>query len=440
MPETTDRFEDLPILRELREDLIAAAHTHESNGDTAAAVRWLLRRTHASVIALVFALAGGAIAVAATGLLNGSPVKRQGPAIPNAGFGLPAPGGSRLLALRAADPHGGLPWGMRVVHTTRGEICVQIGRLNGDQIGQLGIDGAFHDDGRFHPLAPDVLPDTSDSGDVSCNTAPIRIGSWPSGDRSAAPNGPEETSFKPTAEDLRSISWGLLGPHALSVTYSTTGGMRTSPVAPGSGAYLIVSTVSRVPRSIGGGGEVLGWTSGHEVASLFPARTIGSVMAATFQFGSFTCSVGQGAPVVAGCPRPRPTPESRFAPTRTLNEPVRATLRTQPQDSCSAAFLVDPCYRAEIAFRAPYPVTSAGSEYFVRARSSCDHARASSWSTTLDIQQGQTVNTRSTGLFNCTSDEFEVLYLNNSLPAPASGSNHESVVVGTATLNSPAVG
>jgi hypothetical protein len=93
-------------------------------------------------------------------------------------------------------------------HTTRGEICVQIGRLDDGQLGQLGIDGAFHDDGRFHPLAPDILPQYSDSGDVSCNlAAPIRIGLWSAGDRSAAPS-PERTSFKPTAADLRSISWG----------------------------------------------------------------------------------------------------------------------------------------------------------------------------------------------------------------------------------------
>ena len=132
---------------------------------------WLSRRVNAVVMAVVLVLAGGAIAVAATGVLSGSPVKQQGRLSPNAGIGVPAPGGSRLLALRAADPQGGLPWGMRLVHTTRGEICVQIGRLDDGQLGQLGIDGAFHDDGRFHPLAPDILPEYSDSGDVSCNAA-----------------------------------------------------------------------------------------------------------------------------------------------------------------------------------------------------------------------------------------------------------------------------
>jgi hypothetical protein len=443
MPDTTDRFERLQILQEVRDELIAAAHRQEANGRAAGGVRsWLSRRVNAGVLVLVLVLAGGAIAAAATGVLSGSPIKQQGRLSPNAGIGVPAPGGSRLLALRAADPQGGLPWGMRLVHTTRGEICVQIGRLDDDQLGQLGIDSAFHDDGRFHPLAPDILPEDSDSGDVSCNVAhPIAIGSWPSGDRNAAPNGPELSSFKPTAKDLRLISWGLLGPHAVSITYRTAAGVRTRPVAPGTGAYLIVSAVSHVPRSIGGGGELVGWISGHEVAAGFPSPGVGgSVIAATFRFGAFTCSIGHGAPVAASCPMPRPMPENRFAPTRSLNEPVHVTLRTQSHDSCSAAYLVDPCYRAEIEFKAPYAVTSAGSEYFVQAKSSCNHARANSWSFFQDIQQGETVHTQSSGLFNCTSDEFKVLYLDERLPTSARGSNHESVIVGTATLRAPAGG
>jgi hypothetical protein len=433
MPDATNRFEHLPILQELRNELIALAHKQEANRDAAARVRsWLSRRMNATMMAVAFVLGGGAIAVAATGVLNGSPVRRQGPATPNAGIGVPAPGGSRLMALRAADPQGGLPWGMRLVHTTRGEICVQIGRLEDGQLGQLGIDGAFHDDGRFHPLAPDILPETSDSGDVSCNlaTAPIRIGIWPAGDRSAAPS-PERTSFKPTATDLRSISWGLLGPHAVSITYHTAAGVLTRLVAPGTGAYLLVSAVSHVPRSIAGGTEFVGRTSGHTVDAQSPTGIDSSVIATTFRFGSFTCSVGHGAPVATHCPPYHPTPRNRFAPTRSLNEPVQVTLKTQPHDSCSAAYLVDPCYRAEIQFKAPYAVTNAASEYFVQAHSNCNHARASSWSFVHDIRQGQTVRTQSSGLFNCTSGEFKIQYL-NTLPTPAH--DHESVVVGTATL------
>jgi hypothetical protein len=435
MPDATGRFEHLPISQELRNDLIAAAHNREAGRDATAPVRWLSRRINTTVITVAFVLAGGAIAVAATGVLNGSPVRRQGPVTPNAGIGVPAPEGSRLLALSAADPQGGLPWGMRLVHTTRGEICVQIGRLEDGQLGQLGIDGAFHNDGRFHPLAPDVLPETSNSGDVSCNlAAPIRTGLWPAGDRNAAPNGQEETSFKPTAEDLRSISWGLLGRHAVSITYHTAAGVQTRPVSPGTGAYLIVDAVSHIPRSIGGGAEFVGSISRHAVDALSPTGMDGSVIATTFRFGSFICSVGHGAPVATPCPRYRPTRENRLVPTRNLKEPVHVTLRTQPHDSCSVAYLVDPCYDAEIEFKAPYTVTNAGSEYFVQARSNCSHARVSSWSFVSDVRRGQTVRTRSSGLFNCTSDEFKVQYIKDF------NNSHPTAVVGTASLRAPAGG
>src|SRR5271157_4564520 len=103
------------------------------------------------VIALVLATA--AITLAATGvILTGSPVGTVRAPIANAGEGIPVAGGARLLPLRTADPAGGPPWGMRIIHTTRGLICVQIGRVYDGQLGQLGVDGAFHDDGRFHPL------------------------------------------------------------------------------------------------------------------------------------------------------------------------------------------------------------------------------------------------------------------------------------------------
>ena len=117
-----------------------------------------------------------------------------------------------------------------------------------------------------------------------------------------------------------------------------------------------------------------------------------------------------------------------------MNEPVEVTLKTQPHGSCSAAYLADPCYRAEIEFKAPSAVTNAGNEYFVQAKSSCNHARASSWSFTHDIQQGQTVRTQSSGLFNCTAGEFKVQYIRDF------DYSDPGAVVGTATLRSPASG
>lgn len=46
-------------------------------------------------------------------------------------FGVVRPGQSRMLPIRVADPQGGPPWGLRLVRTTRGDTCVQLGRVQG---------------------------------------------------------------------------------------------------------------------------------------------------------------------------------------------------------------------------------------------------------------------------------------------------------------------
>ena len=258
----------------LGKTLTAAAHRQETRGRTAWSVRaWLSRRLNAAVVTLVLVLGGGAIAVAATGLLNGSPVPEVGEKpTPDVGNGVPAPGGSHLLALRVADPEGGLPWGMRVVHTTRGSTCVQMGRVQGGQLGQLGIDGAYHDDGRFHPLSPDILPIDDGYANISCILAGRTLMSRsPTQDRSAEWIEGEPRKVKPMARELRSISYGLLGPHAVSIAYRTPAGTQTRPVSPGTGAYMIVEPVSLPMPRIGIGGERhwLG-SPGHQVSPDIP--------------------------------------------------------------------------------------------------------------------------------------------------------------------------
>jgi hypothetical protein len=151
------------------------------------------------------------------------------------------------------------------------------------------------------------------------------------------------------------------------------------------------------------------------------------------------CSVGSLPPRAKRCPTPPPTPESAYQATRGLNEPVHVTAVLQPHKSCSAAFLLDPCYRAELEFKAPYAVTSAASEYDVAVESTCHNARPSSWGIIHSIRRDETVRTVSTGYFNCTfTDEFEVCYLIGGLRTPSAGAPHESVIVGTGTLGQAA--
>ncbi len=98
------------------------------------------RRTSAHVrlalVVIALVLATAAITLAATGvILTGSPVATVRAPIATAGEGIPVAGGARLLPRASARPGGGLPWGMRIIHTTRGLICVQIGRVYDGQLG-----------------------------------------------------------------------------------------------------------------------------------------------------------------------------------------------------------------------------------------------------------------------------------------------------------------
>jgi hypothetical protein len=421
----------------LGETLNAAARRNERGGPARGSVRsWLSHRLSATVVALALVLTGGAIAVAATGLLNGSPVPEVGQKpTPGVGNGVPAPGGSHLLSL-AADPEGGPPWGMRVVHTTRGSTCVQMGRVQDGRLGQLGIDGAYHDDGRFHPLSADILPIDDGHANISCILPGQTLMSRsPTQDRSAEWM-VEPRKVKPTARELRSISYGLLGPHAVSITYRTATGTQTRPVSPGSGAYMIVEPVNLPIGRIGIGGDLIGWVSGHEVSPDIPnLERFSGLRTVTYRFGSLVCAIGSLPHRVKRCPAPPPPSENAREPTHSLHEPVRVTAVVQSPKSCSAAFLLDPCYRARVEFKAPYTVVSAAGEYQVEAESTCHNARPNGWADVNNVKRGETVRTLSTGYFNCVStDEFEVRYINRYLEGSSVRALHKSVIVGIGIL------
>jgi hypothetical protein len=64
------------------------------------------------------------------------------------------PGTSRVLSVRAADPAGGLPWGIGVARSQDGHVlCAQVGRVQQERLGVIGRDGTFNNDGKFHPLS-----------------------------------------------------------------------------------------------------------------------------------------------------------------------------------------------------------------------------------------------------------------------------------------------
>jgi len=87
------------------------------------------------------------------------PTKTTGVGVPVSGLRRSAIS-AQLLPISVADPGGGLPWGIRLVRTTRGLLCVQVGRLLDGRLGVLGQDGEFHNDGLFHELPAAVLDPT----------------------------------------------------------------------------------------------------------------------------------------------------------------------------------------------------------------------------------------------------------------------------------------
>lgn len=300
------------------------------------------------------------IALAASGvILTGAPVRPEGPLNPSAGEGVPVSGASRLLPLRVPDPEGGLPWGMRIVHTTRGEICLQMGRVEHGQLGELGIDGVFQDDGRFHSMPADALPrdffhghfyDSMASSNTSCHLAgQAVVGEHVGVDRSAGTaNGHERET--PRGE-LRDLYYGLLGPQAVSVTYRDGRKDRTVTVLPPIGVYLIVRR-TRPGEQVGTGQEGLG-TEGD----LPPSPPLTEI---TYLIGGKACERGPSLPpgvvqhLADPCPAPH-WPTGRPGQMRDLHQPIHVHLQIDHR------FITG----AQLTFTAPYAITSASYDYSV---------------------------------------------------------------------------
>jgi hypothetical protein len=123
--------------------------------------RWHLRllgvvRAH-RLAAVVAALVIATPTVAAVGAVSGwfglGQPDVSYPVSASSGLGQTVPG-TRMLPIRVADPGGGPPWGLRLVKTTRGDTCVQVGRVEYGELGSLGIDDSWGNDHRFHPISP----------------------------------------------------------------------------------------------------------------------------------------------------------------------------------------------------------------------------------------------------------------------------------------------
>jgi len=238
-----------------------------------------LRRAPATLLPAVSACLAVAIAIVALADLghrrpavhvpaSGAAEPLRGPGQLVAAHSTVVPGSAKLIA-EAPDPHGGLPWAVREVRTSRGQVCLTVGRARNAVIGSIGEFGAWGDDGRFHPLpaagsvvsleffcgdldaaghaflnVTDATAVANAAGDTSVNGdargAAARVELCPA----SSPTGhPQPGLLRPCpVSDVRDISYGVLGPQATSVTYLAPDGRTvTEPTTGPDGAYLIVA-------------------------------------------------------------------------------------------------------------------------------------------------------------------------------------------------------
>lgn len=216
------------------------------------------RRTPRAVLVALAAtatVATAAAVAATTGLLTGAPVpnpKGVGFTDPKRGWGVPIASTIKIAPLRVADPDGGPPWGIRTLRTTRGLGCAQVGRVQDAQLGVIGQDGAFADDGKFHVMGPTILTGAFCSAVDGAGHAFLSIvhDGVPAGglERGCAvqplQTQPGGVPACPDAHE-RILVYGLLGPAAEAITYrAADGSVATQRVAGPEGAYLVVSRPS----------------------------------------------------------------------------------------------------------------------------------------------------------------------------------------------------
>jgi hypothetical protein len=431
----------MSVLAQLERDLCEAAERRLAAGAHGAAaepsrvrvgLRGLARRLRMPAIALVCLLGAATITLAASGvILTGTPVRPEEALNPDVGEGVPAPGASKLLPLRIPDPEGGLPWGMRIVRTTRGDICMQIGRVQDGQLGELGIDGAFHDDGRFHPMPANALPADEFHGHffsqwlanatTSCGlTGEASVENHVGVERSAAANA---DAAKRPLRDLRDIYSGILGPKAVRVSYRAGKRILSAAVVPRIGAYLIVRRAA-AGQQLGSGGASIG-TEGN-LAPSPPLTTI------TYRLEGRLCERGpslapwQTSDLAHPCPWPRYP--HKLVPERDLHQAPHVHLQIAGNAIVAA----------EVHFRAPFAVTSAHQEYTVAIPSTtCQATGIRGYGMALesfaqDVQRGAPLTARLSYPFTSSCGRravtIEVLYQRAGEPR---------VLVGSAVVHAP---
>lgn len=419
------------VVGELERELVAAAR----RGPRLVAVGSRTRsrgprvwRRSPLLAAVLVILAFGAVALAAQGLfLSGAPVTvpRGVPLQPRSGLGVPLPGSSSAIALQVSDPAGGPPWGARFVATTRGYGCLQFGRVVRGQLGVIGQDGTFSNDGRFHALPLDYLQGPFPCGPLDARghafAGVFMDGTPASGqvveESCTARGGLTHTAQLPVCPtaDQRLVMAGMAGPLARSITYAEPSGqLHTVATVGAQGAYLIVL---RAPAKLG--------LEGGEYAPGGPG--VGTIRRITYTNGQ-VCNTGQELGRTArACPAVGEQPAvPRGVTAASVASPVSVLLR---REAVHMRYQTKVLPMFIISFRARVPITSGASGYLISVRCRDTTQEAPVFS---DVGRGQII-TRDMAQNGCRGTaQIRVTYQDgghtNGLPFDLSGAG---LTVGT---------
>jgi hypothetical protein len=145
--ELSERFDDLPILAELGDQLDAAFERRTQSRRATRSAGWPAalrgrRPTGPLVVALMLLVLLAATAAAATLLvLRGSVIPAPRDVPPEQ---TPAPGSGHVSDLRVSDPQAGIPpWTLRIARSQTGLICSTVGQVVNGQFGLVGLDHRF---------------------------------------------------------------------------------------------------------------------------------------------------------------------------------------------------------------------------------------------------------------------------------------------------------
>ena len=396
-----------------------------------------------AAVGLTVLLAGVGVAFASGLLQVGAPAKLvERFEIPTSGFGSVTPGSPKVLELTTPDPQGGAPWGLRTFTTTRGAGCVQAGRVVDGQLGVLGADGAFADDGRLHPIpvasASELACSALDaSGHIFANVsknnqlangldgpeeAPSAAHREEHEVCAAAVATPAEKSSAlgricPPSEE-RALYYGLLGPAAQSITYLQEGKSVTTSTSGAEGAYLIATLAKP------------GWHPnepyGPGATGVLP--TDGPITEIHYRDG-IVCHL-KPTPDAACTPDGAPVGYVPAEPTPTAAQ-AAATVSARVLTATGGA------HEAVVSFNAPLAVNSVRDQYKIRwTHPGATPAENSVDATETDVTAGQAVSARSGPLPTGTT-ELQVVLEHATGPALLEGAGTVYVPVGAASVHVP---